>query len=131
MILVDTSVWIDVFRDGSGSMKRLVQNRIGDDFYVLTRFNQLELLQGTKDEGEWKRLSDYLEKQLYLEMSESTWEQAARIYYDLRREGETVRSAVDCCIAQIALEHGVLLLHRDEDFRTIAGIRPLRQEALA
>ena len=83
MILVDTSVWIDVFRDGSGSMKRLVQNRIGDDFYVLTRFNQLELLQGTKDEGEWKRLSDYLEKQLYLEMSESTWEQAARIYYDL------------------------------------------------
>ena len=79
MILVDTSVWIDVLRDKTGSMERLVRQRIADEFYVLTRFNQLELLQGAKDEGEWKQLSAYLEKQLYLEMSESTWEQAARI----------------------------------------------------
>ena len=128
MILVDTSVWIDVLRDKTGSMERLVRQRIADEFYVLTRFNQLELLQGAKDEGEWKQLSAYLEKQLYLEMSESTWEQAARIYYDLRRDGKTVGSAVDCCIAQIALEHGALLLHRDRDFRTIAGIRSLLQE---
>ncbi len=131
MILVDTSVWIDVLRDKSGAMKRLIRQRIGDEFYVLTRFNQLELLQGVKDEGEWRQLSAYLEKQLYLEMSDSTWRQAARIYYDLRREGKTVGSAVDCCIAQIALEHGALLLHRNRDFQTIAGVRPLRQEELA
>jgi predicted nucleic acid-binding protein len=52
---------------------------------------------------------------------------AARTYYDLRRLGRTVRSAIDCCIAQAAIDHQALLLHRDRDFDTIAQIRPLRQ----
>jgi len=49
------------------------------------------------------------------------------ILYDLRRVGKTVRSAVDCCMAQIAIESDVLLLHRDRDFE-IAAVRPPRQQ---
>ena len=45
---------------------------IGDDIYVLTRLTQLELLQGAKDEYEWKRLKEYLATQFYLEATEST-----------------------------------------------------------
>jgi predicted nucleic acid-binding protein len=130
VILVDTSVWIDVLRDKSGSTRELLEERIGHDFYVLTRFNQLELLQGAKDQAEWAKLFSYLEKQLYLEVEDRTWTKAARIYFELRRAGRTVRSTIDCCIAELALEHDALLLHRDEDFRTIAGFRPLKQEAL-
>jgi len=36
---------------------------------------------------------------------------------------------VDCCIAQIAIESGVLLLHQDRDFERIARIRPLPAES--
>jgi hypothetical protein len=39
-------------------------------------------------------------------------------------------SPIDCCIAQIALDHAIVLLHRDRDFETIATIRPLRQARL-
>ncbi len=60
-------------------------------------------------------------------MPEGGWEDAARIYFDLRRLGRTVRSPIDCCIAQVAIHHDVLLAHRNKDFETIAGIRPLRQ----
>ena len=38
----------------------------------------------------------------HIEASVETWQAAARIYYDLRRQGLTVRSPIDCCIAQIA-----------------------------
>ena len=54
-----------------------------------------------------------------------TWRDAARIHFDLRRRGRTVRSAIDCCIAQLAIENNLRLLHRDRDFETIAEIRPL------
>jgi predicted nucleic acid-binding protein len=48
-----------------------------------------------------------------------------------RQRGKTVRSPIDCCIAQVAIDHDTLLLHRDRDFETITEIRPLRQMWLA
>ena len=42
---------------------------IGDDIYVLTRFTQLELLQGAKDEYDWKRLKEYLATQYTLSVT--------------------------------------------------------------
>ncbi|RLD97581.1 MAG: PIN domain nuclease [Aquificota bacterium] len=126
MILVDTSVWIDVLRDRKGKVVEAFRKIIGDDLYVLARFTQLELLQGAKDDYEWRKLEEYLETQIYLEATERTWVEAARIYYDLRRKGITVNSPIDCCIAQLAIENGVTLLHRDQDFEKIEKIRPLK-----
>lgn len=65
------------------------------------------------------------------EARDETWAGAARIYFDLRRRGLTVGSPIDCCIAQIALEYDVLLLHRDRDFEAIAGVRTFREERLS
>jgi len=128
MILVDTSVWVQVLRDKTGRMAQALRERIGADIGVFSRFTQLELLQGAKDEGEWGRLDEYLATQYYLEATEDTWREAARIYFDLRRGGITISSPIDCCIAQIAMEAGALLLHQDGDFERIAGIRPLLAE---
>jgi predicted nucleic acid-binding protein len=130
MILVDTSIWIALFWDKSDKSQKAFRDRIRSDIYVLSRFNQLELLQGARDSREWRVLNDYLSTQMYLEMSESSWPAAARIYFDLRRRGITLNSAVDCCIGQIALENNATLLHRDRDFELIARVRPLSQEYL-
>lgn len=127
MVLVDTSVWIELFRDGSGSTRSRLIEVVGEHEIVLSRFQQLELLQGCRDEWEWSLLGSYLDSQDYLEIGTSSWSDAARTYFDLRRVGLTVRSPIDCCIAQIALDHDALLIHRDRDFATIAQIRPLRQ----
>ena len=127
MILVDTSVWIEIFRDKTGHFVTAFQKIIGSKSYVLSRFNQLELLQGARDQGEWELLDDYLSTQYYLEASQDTWPEAARIYFELRRKGFTINSPIDCCIAQIALEHGAFLLHRDKDFEKISRIRSLKQ----
>lgn len=130
MVLVDTSVWVAVFRDATGGERDTLKSIVGDDEVVLTRFNQLELLQGARDEPEWRLLESYLDGQEYLETQPDTWQQAARIFFELRRRGRTVRSPIDCCIAQLALEHGALLVHRDRDFETIASVRALAQQRI-
>jgi len=94
---------------------------------VLSRFHQLELLQGAKDEEEWELLEDYLASQCYLEMSPGAWNEAARVFFDLRRRGLTVRSPIDCCIAVLAIDNDLPLLHRDRDFETIVSIMHLKQ----
>jgi predicted nucleic acid-binding protein len=128
MILVDTSVWIEVLRDKTGKIAQAFRERIGTDICIFSRFTQLELLQGAKDEREWKSLDDYLSSQYYLEATADTWREAARIYFELRRTGITLSSPVDCCIAQLAMESDALLLHQDQDFEKIAEIRPLIAE---
>lgn len=128
MILVDTSVWVALLRDRSGALLRSFRRRTAGETCVLCRFTQMELLQGARDEKEWSRLDEYLSSQYYLECSETTWRDAARIFFELRKRGLAVGSPVDCCIAQVALECGALLLHHDRDFERIARLRPLDVE---
>ncbi|MBK8815062.1 MAG: PIN domain nuclease [Methylococcaceae bacterium] len=128
MILIDTSIWINIFRDKTQRYSRHFYEFIGEQDIVFTRFQQLELLQGCRDEREWSLLSEYLDGQDYIEIQPTTWSAAARIYYDLRKQGLTVRSPIDCCIAQITLENQLLLIHDDRDFITISQVVPLKQK---
>ncbi len=125
MFLIDTSVWIGVFRDRTGKVRQSLELIIHDESIFLSRFTQMELLQGCRDEREWILLQTYLQQQDYIEPMPNTWVAAARIYYDLQRQGLTVRSSIDCCIAQLAIEHQLILIHNDRDFETIQRVRSL------
>ncbi|MGO8955702.1 MAG: PIN domain nuclease [Rhodomicrobium sp.] len=125
-MLIDTSVLVLLFRDRTGVVTQALRELLDGRDYHLTRFTQMELLQGARDEKEWLRLSDYLADQDYLEMDDESWAAAARLYFDLRRRGLTVRSVIDCCIAEIALRYGTTLLHNDRDFVTVAKLRALK-----
>jgi len=125
MFLIDTSVWISVFRDRTGVVRQSLEAIINDESIFLNRFTQMELLQGCRDEREWTLLETYIQEQDYIESTPNTWVAAARIYYDLQRQGLTVRSSIDCCIAQLAIEHQLILVHNDRDFETIQRVRSL------
>ena len=128
MILLDTSVLVDYFRGtdtpATAALDRL---EIEGTPYAIPGICCQEVLQGAKDEAEWLRLSEYLETQRIVH-PRSPWEthrEAARIYFDLRRRGLTIRSTLDCWIAQLALDAEAPLLHDDEDFERICNVRPL------
>ena len=125
MFLIDTSVWIGVLRDKTGVVRQSLEAIIKDESIFLNRFTQMELLQGCRDEREWTLLETYLQEQDYIESTPNTWVAAARIYYDLQRQGLTVRSSIDCCIAQLAIKHQLILVHNDRDFETIQRVRSL------
>ena len=128
MVIVDTSVWIDVLRDGTGAKSRLLAAALDGDEAVLTHFTELELLQGAADDRSWLALREYLDTQTYVDMAPASWAEAARLYFDLRRRGRTVASPIDCCIAQLAIDHDARLLHRDRDFVAIAGVSRLSEQ---
>jgi predicted nucleic acid-binding protein len=87
-----------------------------------------EILQGAKDEREWEFLYRNISTQRTLvpENPLPTHIAAARIFFECRRKGMTVRSTADCIVAQLALENDADLLHDDDDFNRIAEIRPLK-----
>lgn len=85
-------------------------------------------LQGCRNEREWDLLSNYLQWQYFVETQFTTWHAAARLYFDLRRKGLSIRNPIDCCIAQLAIENNLLLLHDDRDFITISQHVPLKQK---
>ena len=126
MLLIDTSVWINLFRDRTGQVRDRLQSLIAGRDFFLTRFTELELLQGCRNEEKWTLLQSYLQGQNYIESTTRSWQAAARIYYELRHRGVTVRSSIDCCIAQAALDHQLLLIHNDRDFEVITQVRSLQ-----
>jgi predicted nucleic acid-binding protein len=127
VILVDTSVWIELLR-----------RRIRVDPKMLLEFVTCgpvlqEVLQGVA-EGELgapfrdaflalPRLDDPLPIDAFLE--------AAEMYRVARRKGYTIRSGVDCLIATIALRHNIPVWHRDRDFETISRFTGLRARKTA
>jgi predicted nucleic acid-binding protein len=126
MYLIDTSVWIKIFRDKTEITKQRFQEIVKDEPIFLSRFTQMELLQGSKNELEWQLLDTYLKEQDYVEINHKIWVASARIFYDLRRKGLTVRSSIDCCIAQLAICYQLILVHNDCDFDTIQQVRNLQ-----
>ncbi len=120
MLLIDTSVWIKLFREENNDFKQTLTEIIDGRDYYLSRFTQTELLQGCRNEQEWSQLNSYLETQNYINPSLQSWTQAARLYFELRRQGITVRNTIDCLIAALTIEHKLLLIHIDRDFEAIA-----------
>ncbi len=109
----------------------MLEAALGGAAPVLSRFTQLELLAGCRDERHWDVLHGYLEAQDYVELDAQSWVQATRMFFDLRRRRKKVSSAITCCVAQLAIDHDLLLLHHDADFEAIAEVRNLRQRRLA
>lgn len=131
MLLIDTSIWIEVLRDKSKVKAAKLKNIVAGRNYYMPIFSKLELLQGCKNEVEWTKLSSYLELQNYLEPDyKSIWENTARLYFELRRKGITIRSNIDCAIAIMAMENNLLLYHCDQDFTAIAQQTILKQKKL-
>ncbi len=69
MFLIDTSVWINIFRDQTGLKRQQLEAVMEDQPFFLSRFTQMELLQGCQNEREWTILETYLEDQEYLEIT--------------------------------------------------------------
>jgi predicted nucleic acid-binding protein len=85
-----------------------------------------EVVQGVFSEREFERVSEYLGSQTFYHPVDpvESHREAARMYFDCRRAGVTIRSSIDCLIARVAIEHGLILLHDDRDFEEMAEVIP-------
>jgi predicted nucleic acid-binding protein len=128
VILVDTSVWIEVFR-----ARRPLDLEATVDFDdVVTCLPVIqEVLQGFREEAAYRRARDAMLALPIVEspLAETVFLQAIDLYRSARRRGLTVRSSVDCLIAACAVRHDLEVLHRDRDYATLAEVSVLRQRS--
>lgn len=127
-MLVDTSVWIDYFNGyPSPEAERLARAISDDEAIALPGLVITEILLGLRTEADAVRIQNLLDAfdtinnpvhQDYLE--------SARIYRTCRSKGFTVRSTIDCVIAQLCLRDNLPLLSKDRDFKRISQCFPLR-----
>ncbi|MBN1625198.1 MAG: PIN domain nuclease [Deltaproteobacteria bacterium] len=117
MVLVDTTVWIDIFAGRSyahvNALEKLIKER--QDICICGIILS-EVLQGIRQGSEFVRTRDLLAKLVFLPMRYSTFLQSAEIYRTLRKKGTSIRKPMDCMIAAVAIENDVPLLHNDKDF---------------
>ena len=117
MILVDTSVWIEMFASRVGARP--------DDFLSMATCGPViqQVLQGLRpgrqeQQIRWRllglpQLGDPVTVELFVE--------AADLHAASKRRGITIRSSVDCLIASIAIWHKTPVSHFDRDFDRISA----------
>ncbi|HSL23630.1 MAG TPA: PIN domain-containing protein [Vicinamibacterales bacterium] len=124
MVLVDTSVWVEVFR----SRPTLHLERVIEFEEIVTCLPVVqEVLQGFRDERAFQTAREAMYALPLVEspLRASVFDEAVDLYRSARRAGVTIRSGVDCLIAACALRHGLTVLHHDRDFDEIARVSPL------
>jgi predicted nucleic acid-binding protein len=125
--LVDTSVWIDFFKNHqTPAVEKFYQLLDSKQNYGITQLIYQEVTQGALNEKDFTNLADYLISQTFFHPTQhsESYKQAACLYFTCRRKGITIRSTIDCLIAQIAIEHDLILLHNDNDFVQLAKVFP-------
>jgi hypothetical protein len=122
--LVDTSVWIDLFRKSDSAATRLLNRLIDEDTIVLAPVVLQELLMGARNPEQLAKLQRYFAGIETLLPSRETYALAGALYARCRWAGITPRSPHDCLVAATAIEHDLRLLCDDVDFPRIAGVEP-------
>jgi hypothetical protein len=129
LVLVDTSVWIEVFRKPAGlALSGLVDL---DDVVTCLPVVQ-EVLQGFREEKAFQIAQEAMRSFPIVEspLTESLYLEAVSLFRAARRQGVTVRSSVDCLIASCALRHDLEVLHVDRAFKVLSKVSALKQRAL-
>jgi len=128
-VLVDTSVWVDFFNGHASpeadTLARLIADRVDlcTCGVIVTEF-----FQGIRERRTLATLEEHFrEMPLLVPRDPDTYFAAAAVFRKLRRKGITVRSTIDCLVAQLAAEGDALLLAKDRDLRLIidSGVLPV------
>jgi len=128
VIVVDTSVWIDVLNEnGTPQAERCIQLIEDGEPVALTDVILTEILQGLRTEEEARLVESRLRAFPILRLDGlQDFVLAADLYRSARGAGVTIRKTLDCLIAAPCVRTGAPLLHADADFDRLASCTPLR-----
>jgi predicted nucleic acid-binding protein len=129
MVLVDTTVWIDLLKGRETPEVLRLESIIEEEQDVFTTGIILqELLSGIKTKRERTAVETDFRRFILIAPGLETHIQAAEIFDACHKAELTIRSVVDCLNAALALEYDLSLLQKDRDYEHIAQVLPLKLE---
>ena len=118
MIIADTSVWIDYFNGNDNKYTDFLDQKLEKDLVVIGDLILLEILQGFKNDREYKIAKETLLLLKYCEfLGLDNALIAADNFRKLRKKGITIRKTNDVIIASYCISNRIPLLFSDKDFR--------------
>lgn len=117
-VLIDTSVWIDYFKDGDDQLTEKVDEVLTSSDVYVPKVVIAELIQGAKSEKEISVIGEFIEAFNIVDQTEDTWVKAGRLSFSMKRKGITA-NLVDCYIAILASENNCKIFSLDEHFKSI------------
>ena len=128
MMLVDTSVWIDFFRQVNTPQCRQLTQCLEEGSVTVGTADlvMFEVLRGFRRDAACQEAEFLLSALLQVEIggAENALT-AAALYRRLRARGCTIRSPIDVLLASYCISHGHVLLHSDADFDLIGSFEDL------
>ena len=117
MILVDSSVWIDLLNNVVTEPVRRLRALLPTTPLLIGDLILFEVLQGFRIEAQARLVERSLSRFEAVSLIDPELAvKAAANYRFLRRRGITVRKTIDVIIATYCIERGHSLLHSDRDF---------------
>jgi predicted nucleic acid-binding protein len=128
LIVVDTSVWIDVLRGiESPTASRCIELIEDGAPVALTDVILTEILQGLRSGREARLVERHMRAFPILRLeSLDDFSLAAELYRRAKHAGVTIGKTIDCLIAAPCVRTGASLLHADADFDRLATCTPLK-----
>jgi hypothetical protein len=120
-ILIDTSVWIEFFRDASSPAAEKTEKILDEDEVFVPKMVLAELIQGAKSLKEIGVIDGFFEAFLIIDQNDDTWVKAGRLAYDLKKKGTTIPLS-DCYLAVIALQHKCKVFTLNRHFQDIGSL---------
>jgi hypothetical protein len=122
MVIVDTSAWIEYFRNGVSSVVAKVERCLHRDLVGIGDLVYCELMQGIRSHRQRAEVSSLLMALPHFDMvGFHIAERSAANYRLLRSKGVTVRKTIDVLIGTFCAERGFGIVHYDSDFDLMAG----------
>lgn len=120
-VLIDTSIWIDYFKNKSPILSEKVDKILSEDEVYVPKIVIAELIQGAKSEKEISIIEDFIYAFNIIDQKEDSWLKAGKLSYNLKKKGETI-NLIDCYIAVIAQEHNCQIFTLDKHFKEIQKV---------
>ena len=125
MVLVDSSVWIDFFKNKPTREVMVLKDALKNDSVLMCEIVAMEVLRGISDDRQFlqiKNLFSSLEQVRVI--NPEKWNKAIDWFRFIRKQGFSVRSQMDILLALFCYETGIPILHNDRDFSVIQQFFP-------
>ena len=131
-VLVDTSVWVDFFNGHPSAEAETLAHLIREETDVVTcGLIVSEVLQGLRQAKSRLNIERHFREMDWLSPKEpDTYIEAADLFRRLRARGITIRSTIDCVIANLAAHHDAVILSKDRDLTLIVESKFLALRAI-
>ncbi|MBL8026176.1 MAG: PIN domain nuclease [Fibrobacteres bacterium] len=127
MVLIDSSAWIEYFRNGKMRVVESVATALQKETVIIGDLILFEVLQGIRSKSEKELVSELFGALERFPLGGfQIAEKAADNFRTLRSKGITVRKSIDMIIGTFCIEHHIRLLHNDRDFDVMERYLNLR-----